>query len=553
MSIRPLTMMIPCAVVLGGVLAASSPVSKDIAIDEPRIVDGALVFPEGANIPKYMTDAERRWMAGHPQTRGLPATASPDGPIACASEYEPMDGILLAWESFTGTIAQMAAEITTTGEANVYVACDSNSEANSARNSMISAGADPDRIITVVRSTDTVWIRDYGPRMVRVGGCRAIIDHNYNRPRPNDDDFNLEFADFTDFDYYRLPLTHGGGNYQPGGAGQAAATRLINNENPGYSESQIHQIWQDYQNVDTELHTPFPTSVDSTQHIDMWMQIIGDDEIIIADWPSHSGSTQDVICDDTADFYEANGWTVYRTDSYTSGWTHYTYTNMVLCNDLVILPRYNDLASSWNNNALNVVQNAMPEKTVVQIAADSLAYSAGVFHCITMHIPANAGGVDPVAYLRTPNGGGDYDPGDFVEIEWLSDDDELAGIRTVDISMSIDGGATFDVLASGTPDDGSWFWSVPDVDSDAVMIKIDVIDADGNRGTDLSDGVFSIDGTGLPGDVSGDGFVGVDDLLIVIADWSCFGSVCIGDVNGDLVVNVDDLLLVITYWGTGTP
>tara|TARA_B100001059_G_scaffold231899_1_gene268660 strand:+ start:2706 stop:4367 length:1662 start_codon:yes stop_codon:yes gene_type:complete len=553
MCIRLLSLLIPGAVVLGGSLAASSSIPRDISIDEPRIVKGELVFPEGANIPRYMTETERRWMAAHPETRGLPSTAAPDGPIVCGSEYEPMDGIVFAWEGFTGTIAQMAAAITTTGDANVYVACDSNSEANSARSSMISAGADPDRIVTVVRSTDTVWIRDYGPRMVRVGGCRAIVDHNYNRPRPNDDDFNLEFADFMDFDYYRLPLTHGGGNYHASDAGDAAATRLINNENPGYSEAEIRQIWQDYQNVDTELHAPFPTSVDSTQHIDMWMQIIGEDEIIIADWPSHSGSTQDVICDDTADYYESIGWTVYRTNSYTSGWTHYTYTNMVLCNDLVILPRYNDLASSWNNNALNAVQNAMPEKTVIQVTADSLAYSAGVFHCITMHIPANAGGADPTAYLRTPNGGGVYDPGDLVVIEWLSDDDEPAGARTVDISMSADGGATFEILVSGTADDGSWFWSVPDVDSDAVMIKIEVVDADGNRGADLSDGLFSIEGTSLPGDVSNDGFVGVDDLLIVIADWSCGGIFCAGDVNGDLVVNVNDLLLVINYWGTGTP
>ena len=119
--------------------------------------------------------------------------------------------------------------------------------------------------------------------------------------------------------------------------------------------------------------------------------------------------------------------------------------------------------------------------------------------------------------------------------------------------MSADGGATFEILVSGTADDGSWFWSVPDVDSDAVMIKIEVVDADGNRGADLSDGLFSIEGTSLPGDVSNDGFVGVDDLLIVIADWSCSGSLCAGDVNGDLVVNVNDLLLVINYWGTGTP
>ena len=552
MSTRTLLLVIPGSILLAGSLATSVPQQSPDVPDEPRLVDGELVYPEGAMIPKYLTETESRWMRANPPVRGLPTTDPPVGPVQCASEYEPMDGILFAWEGFTGTIAQMAAAITTTGDANVYVACDSNNEANSARNSMISAGADPNRIVTIVRPTDTVWIRDYGPRMIRVGGCRAVVDHNYNRPRPNDDDFNVSFADVLDFDYYRLPLSHGGGNWHANGVGAAAATQLINNENPGYSEAQIRQIWRDYQNVETELHAPFPTSVDSTQHIDMWMQIIGDQEIIIADWPTQPGSTQDDICDDTADYYESLGWTVHRTNSYSSGWTHYTYTNMVLCNDLVILPRYNDLGSSWNNGARDVVQSAMPEKTILQINADSLAYSAGVFHCITMHIPANAGGADPVAYLESSPGGA-YDPGDVLPIRWRSDDDDVFGSRTVDILLSVDGGSGFTPVVSGTADDGAWNWVVPDVITDQAVLRVRVVDADGNTGFDDSEGLFSIEGTSVVGDASGDGFVGVDDLLIVIAGWNCGGEGCPGDVDGDLFVGVDDLLIVIANWGAGSP
>ena len=51
----------------------------------------------------------------------------------------------------------------------------------------------------------------------------------------------------------------------------------------------------------------------------------------------------------------------------------------------------------------------------------------------------------------------------------------------------------------------------------------------------------------VPGDVDGDGFVNVTDLLLVIGDWNCTGG-CVGDVNGDGVVDVSDLLLVIANW-----
>ena len=55
-----------------------------------------------------------------------------------------------------------------------------------------------------------------------------------------------------------------------------------------------------------------------------------------------------------------------------------------------------------------------------------------------------------------------------------------------------------------------------------------------------------------PGDINGDGWVGVDDLLIVIAKWGqCNPAECPADLNGDGWVGVDDLLIVIANWGPG--
>lgn len=48
-------------------------------------------------------------------------------------------------------------------------------------------------------------------------------------------------------------------------------------------------------------------------------------------------------------------------------------------------------------------------------------------------------------------------------------------------------------------------------------------------------------------DVSGDGFVGVDDLLAVVAAWGTDNAAA--DVDGDGLVGTDDLLAVIGQWG----
>ena len=57
----------------------------------------------------------------------------------------------------------------------------------------------------------------------------------------------------------------------------------------------------------------------------------------------------------------------------------------------------------------------------------------------------------------------------------------------------------------------------------------------------------------LPGDVDGDGWVGEDDLSIVIDNWGKSLGREFGDLNGDGTVSGLDYTEVITYWGTGVP
>jgi len=54
--------------------------------------------------------------------------------------------------------------------------------------------------------------------------------------------------------------------------------------------------------------------------------------------------------------------------------------------------------------------------------------------------------------------------------------------------------------------------------------------------------------TPCDGDVDGSGFIGVDDLLRVVAAWGAC-SACDEDITGDGSVGVDDLLVVISAWG----
>lgn len=504
-----------------------------IAADEPVIVGDQLVFPadENAVIPRSLTDTERRWLETHPLGGNLRGTtAAPTGPVRCVAEYEPMDGILISWKSFTTAHGFMGAKITNEGDANLYVMVDTVTQQNSATTALTNAGANMARVQFFRRTdsattTNTVWIRDYGPRYIYQGQCRAITDHQYNRPRPIDDVLPSYFAAFKHHAFYEHAIIHGGGNMHLDALNHSFVTRLVTNENSGsLTETQIHDIWSDFQAIDTHFFDPYPTSVDSTQHIDMWMQIIADDKVIISDWPSNAGSAQDIVCDDAAVFMASQGYTVYRTPARSLSGVHYTYTNMVMCNNIVLLPSYSNTtmssggASSHNSQALATLQAALPGKTIIQVPnCDSIAASAGVIHCIVMHLPKHLGaagpngGLSPTAYLKNLRGGDVLAPAALQDILWISDDD--VAVSNVDILLSTDSGATYDsVLASATADDGAFTWTTPGFYTPHARIKVVARDALGNVGSDESPADFTINGIPALGDMNCNGAATLDDV-----------------------------------------
>ncbi len=404
--------MLRCTGLLGlaavGILCSPA---RARAVQDPIWTQAGLEYPEGAAIPRYETEIERlfRDAAGDDgAARGT--SAPPTGPIHCVAEYEPMQGILIAWEgdaTWKNILARMGARITNEGDADLYVVLDTSSEQSSAASTLNSFGTNMSRVQYGVRTTDTIWCRDYGPRYIYEGNVRAVVDHTYNRNRPADDALNVWWAGtFKHHPFYDNGLIHGGGNYHLDALDNSFCTRLVVNENPTLTETQIHDRWETFQSVDTTFFDPFPTSIDSTQHIDMWMQVIADDKIIISDWPLASGSTQDNICDSAAATLTGRGYTVYRIPAVRASNVHYTFTNAVMCNDIVMIPSYtNATASQYNDDALTAFQTALPDKQIFQIPSQDIVSAAGVLHCIVMHVPEPLGGANPTAYLRNLRGG----------------------------------------------------------------------------------------------------------------------------------------------------
>ena len=119
-------------------------------------------------------------------------------------------------------------------------------------------------------------------------------------------------------------------------------------------------------------------------------------------------------------------------------------------------------------------------------------------------------------------------------------------------------------------DDHIWSFDPADPDGTVERINSDIASSLGtindvvDFGEDTFGNIYIVDlngelfRVGIPGDINGDGFVGVDDLNVVLINWN--QSVTKGDrLRGDLAglgdgfVGVDDLNVILINWNNGTP
>jgi agmatine deiminase len=349
------------------------------------------ITDDGPSLPRNLT-AEEKLIWKLPLAIRLPL-APPPQPVRAVAEYEGNDGLLLRWGSFNSVITEIAVAVTSASGSRggpapkVYLVVASAAQQTSASQTLATAGVDLTRVVFIQAASNSVWMRDYGPRFVNSSGVRGLVDHTYNRPRPLDDAIPTATASTFEAPVFALPLTHGGGNFHLFDNGDAFMTSLIENENPGVTRQQIVDYHRDYLGLNLTITDPFPASFDSTQHIDMWMLPAGNKRVIISEYPNTGGvySAPYQVTEATASAMQARGYTVIRTPGWQAGnGAHMTYANAVVINSKVLICRFNG-EDTRNAQALSAFQQAFPDRQIQTIDCSSIINSAGAIHCIVMH------------------------------------------------------------------------------------------------------------------------------------------------------------------------
>ena len=321
-------------------------------------------------------------------------TDPPTGTPRFVAEFEPMQAVMISYAGYYGfgipvsLIAQLA------DNCHLYCVVTSSNQ-SSAQSTMQNGGVNMNNVTFVNAPVDSYWIRDYGPWYIFEDRNPAIVDNKYNRNRPNDDNMSQVFSNFLGLPMYGMNLTHTGGNMMEDGRGHGVSDNLVFSDNSN-NEANVRQKMRDYLGIDP-YHVTIDPQGDYIAHVDCWGKYLAPDKILIARVPQNNAHY--AAYEEVANYFATTNccwgypYRVYRVNEPDNQNTQYAYndtlapyTNSLILNKTVYVPLGSN--STYNQQALDVYQEALPGYTIVGVANNnSISWqNTDALHCRTRGI-----------------------------------------------------------------------------------------------------------------------------------------------------------------------
>ncbi len=307
---------------------------------------------------------------------GFRKTAPPLGPPRNPAEWEPMTGGLIRWP--LGIPYPIIKEISEDME--VWTILANSSEQTQATTAYQNNGVNMSNVHFIIARTNSYWTRDYGPWFIFDGNRnQGIVDHIYNRPRPQDDSIPMVIGSLWGIPVYGMDLITTGGNHMSDGLGTSMSTDLVYDENPDKTQAQVDSIMKAYLGNDYLVMDDVESS--GIHHIDCWAKLLNPTTILVksvsSSTPSYAALNQRAAFLATQISAWGRPYNVVRVFCPTNA----AYTNSIILNNKVLVPIIN---SPYDTAALRVYREAMPGYEVLGFTGSWLADDA--IHCRIMGI-----------------------------------------------------------------------------------------------------------------------------------------------------------------------
>ena len=325
------------------------------------------VFSQQQELPewrlkKYLSEEE---MYMPVVNRSFVETPPPTGEVRFPGEYEPMQAVMIVYP--LGIPVELVREM---AEDCKVITVVTSSEQTYAVSEFQAAGVNMDNVEFLNASTNSYWIRDFGPWYIFEGREPAIVDNKYNRPRPYDDDLPGHFAEYWDIPMYGMNVVHTGGNMMEDGRGNGVSDDIVITESysqAGVTEEQVYERMKAYLGIDP-YHVTIDPQGDYIAHVDCWGKYLAPDKIMLARVPE--SNPRYPYYEEVAEYFATTNccwgypYKVYRVDI-PGGSVISPYTNSLILNNKVLVPMGSN--NTYNEAALNLYRQAMPGYEVIGV------------------------------------------------------------------------------------------------------------------------------------------------------------------------------------------
>ncbi|MBM3320344.1 MAG: agmatine deiminase family protein [Candidatus Eisenbacteria bacterium] len=359
------------------------------------------------------------------------ADPPPLAPIRNCAEWEPSTGVLIRYP--LGLPYNLLRDFDDDVILHVIV---SSSSYSSAVSNFVANGVDTSRVQWLIAASNSIWTRDYGPWWVFDGyGDIGLIDHKYNRPRPQDDAINGLFGAQQGIPVYYHGMVHTGGNYMTDGEHTSMSTDLVYDEAMSYhgmTPAQVDQLMEDYLGIAT-YYVVDDISSGGIHHIDTWAKFLDEENVLIKQvWTSHytyAALEQRATLIASLQASTGRNYNVHRVYCYNLGSEPAAYTNSLILNRKIYVPFFGN--STYDNQAINAYRAAAPGYTVAGYSYSGFL-TDDALHCRAMGVADR--GMLRVSHV--PIEGVQTGP---VSVTAFVDDRSETGISLVDLSYRFAG------------------------------------------------------------------------------------------------------------------
>ncbi|MEO1525900.1 MAG: agmatine deiminase family protein [Planctomycetota bacterium] len=328
-------------------------------------------------------------------------------PVRMPGEFERQKAIMLSVTDWMPHHFDILTDLVrhTAGHIELLIFYEDNQQLTQVVRHLAAAGVAGDHVSFSPMELDTIWLRDFAPRIAESPHGPVSLDFFYEGSRPQDDNFPRRWAEVSRIRLRTVRWTIQGGNLLFNGQGLGVTSERIFQDNAiqfptqfrprNPAEEARRMVRDEFKRACnlSQLVVLEPLQREITRHVDMFMTFVSPDHALVG-WlhPSRDPVNAGILNRNAQRLAQVRvdnkPLKVSRIEFPTPNnqqWS--SFTNVILANDLVLLPTFQSDPPALVAAAKRVYQQALPGSTVKTVNLDSMKALQGSLHCLSMPLP----------------------------------------------------------------------------------------------------------------------------------------------------------------------